>query len=198
MGVGDSIRDTTGLPILGCCGGSAQPSPSASGLSLNGCNIGASGGRALAEALASAPELMIVELMNNRMGEAQCSSAIVPSRLIFCQLLSFFFVFRGCASEMDANVCNSSHGWALTCESPQLVAAKSRVVRQFGACAQPCAGIHAIKPVHLRNSVLINWWSLYVTGPPVTGGWKSPAGKLAEERTAQRSSAILEDLKTLH
>eukprot|EP00438_Fugacium_kawagutii_P006383 Skav214716 [mRNA] locus=scaffold2250:198608:199907:+ [translate_table: standard] len=41
-------------------------------LSLNGCSIGAAGGQALAEAVAAAPELMIVELMNNHMGEAQC------------------------------------------------------------------------------------------------------------------------------
>eukprot|EP00434_Breviolum_minutum_P018288 symbB.v1.2.016134.t2/scaffold1221.1/size130907/10 len=38
-------------------------------LSLNGCGIGAEGGKALAEALASHSDLMIVELMNNNLGE---------------------------------------------------------------------------------------------------------------------------------
>lgn len=36
---------------------------------MNGCGIGAEGGKALAEALASHSDLMIVELMNNNLGE---------------------------------------------------------------------------------------------------------------------------------
>ncbi|CAK9096268.1 Nucleotide-binding oligomerization domain-containing protein 1 (Caspase recruitment domain-containing protein 4) [Durusdinium trenchii] len=55
--------------MLRCTGaGAGAPLPLAR-LSLNGCGIGAVGARALAEALETASELIVVELVNNEMGE---------------------------------------------------------------------------------------------------------------------------------
>lgn len=48
------------------------------------------------------------------------------------------------------------HCWALSCESPTRGSEKTLVGEAICASAQSCAGVHAIKPIHLRNSMPIN------------------------------------------